>query len=392
MYDFDKVVDRKGTNCNKYDDEKVYNDPLMIPLWVADMDFEALPEIKKALQKIVDQSIYGYTNIKESYFEAVKLWMKNRHSFEIKKEWIVPTQGVITGLRLAIQTFTEVGDNILIMKPVYYPFDRSINITDRNIVECPLILKDNHYECDFGLFEKKIVENNVKMFILCNPHNPVGRVWTREELKIMGDICKKYNVYVASDEIHMDFVHPGYKHVPFFEVDESFKEISLICTSPSKTFNIAGIQVANIIIANDKIRERFEKLKRMSGIGTPNMFALAACEAAYTFGNQWVDELNFYIYENLKYMKKFVENNIKNIKVVNSEGLYLVWVDMRELEMDNSQLEEFMLKDAHLWLDEGYVFGTGGDGFERFNIACPRIVLKRALEQLEHAIKKRKDI
>lgn len=390
MYDFDKIIDRKGTNCNKYDDDKIYNDPLMIPLWVADMDFETLPEIKSALQKVVDQKIYGYTNIKESYYESVISWMKRRHNFDVQKNWIVPTQGVITGLRLAIQTFTDIGDNVLIMKPVYYPFDRSIDITDRHVIECPLVLKDNHYECDFELFEKKIIENNVKMFILCNPHNPIGKVWTKEELQKMGDICKKHNVYVASDEIHMDFIHEGYKHIPFFEVDESFKEFSLICTSPSKTFNIAGIQVANIIIANENIKEKFEKFKRMSGIGTPNMFALAACEAAYTYGDQWVDELNEYIYQNLQFMKDFLEEKTENIQVISSEGLYLVWVDMRKLGMKSEELEYFMLNEAHLWLDEGYVFGTGGEGFERFNIACPRKTLIQALTQLELALNKRR--
>lgn len=392
MYKFDKIIDRKGTNCNKYDDEKVYNDPLMIPLWVADMDFEALPEIKMALQKIVDQNIYGYTGIKDSYYQAVLSWMQKRHNFDIKKEWIVPTQGVITGLRLAIQTFTQVDDNILIMKPVYYPFDRSINITDRKIIECPLILENNHYECDFELFEKQIVENDVKMFILCNPHNPVGRVWTKEELQKMGDICKMHHVYVASDEIHMDFIHPGHKHIPFFEVDETFKDFSIVCTSPSKTFNIAGIQVANMIIANDEIREKFVKYKSMSGIGTPNMFALASCEAAYTFGHQWVDELNQYIYQNLLFMKEFINHKLPDLKVVDSEGLYLVWVDTRKLKMNCDELESFMLNEAHLWLDEGYVFGTDGNGFERFNIACPRAILARALQQLETAIKKRKDV
>lgn len=387
MYNFDKIIDRKGTNCNKYDDEKVYNDPKLIPLWVADMDFETLPEIKNALQRVVDQGIYGYTSLTSTFMDSVQAWMKTRHHWDIEKDWIIQTQGVITGLRLAIQTFTNVNDSVLIMKPVYYPFDRSIDVTDRKIVECPLVLKENHYECDFEQFEQTIIQNDVKMFILCNPHNPVGKVWSREELKTIGDICKKHHVYVASDEIHMDFIHPGFEHIPFTEVDESYKDFSIVCTSPSKTFNMAGLQIANIIIPNAEIRTKFEKLKRMAGIGTPNMFALAACEAAYTYGSQWVDELNDYIYQNFLYMKDFFKKRLPEYLVIDSEGLYLVWVDMRALNKSNQELEEFMLEKAHLWLDEGYVFGTGGDGFERFNVACPRVTLQKALKQLEQAIR-----
>ena len=386
MYDFDKIIDRRGTHCNKYDNEKVYKDAQMIPLWVADMDFETLPEISQALKKVVDQKIYGYTSMGNEYYDSLIKWMNERHDFNIEKEWIVPTIGVITGLRLAILTLTQKNDHVMIMKPVYYPFDRSININDRQIVECPLNLKEGHYECDFDLFEKKIIENDVKLFILCNPHNPVGRVWTKEELYQMGMICKKHHVYVVIDEIHMDFIHPGYKHIPFFNVDESFKDFSIVCTSPSKTFNMAGIQVANIIIENKEIRERFLKLRSMAGISTPNIFALSACQAAYTYGAQWVDELNTYIHANYEYMKNYIKEKMPQLKVIEPEGLYLVWVDMHALNMDKIQLEEFMLKKAHLWLDEGYVFGTGGEGFERFNIACPRSVLKRALDQLYEAI------
>lgn len=390
MYDFNKVINRIGTNCAKYDDEKVYQDDKMISLWVADMDFEVLPEIKEALQKVVDQNIYGYTNMTDEYYNCVISWLKDRHDFAVEKDWIVTAQGVIAGLRLAIQAYSEENDAVLIMKPVYYPFDRSINLTNRKVIECPLVLEDNKYVCDFDLFEQLIIDNDVKIFILCNPHNPLGKVWTKEELQKIGDICKKHHVYVVSDEIHMDFIHPGSKHIPFYEVDESFKEFSMICTSPSKTFNIAGIQVANMIIADEKMREKFEKRKSMSGIGTPNMFAIAALQAAYTYGKQWVDELNDYIYHNYLYFKQYLEENLPELKLIEAEGLYLIWVDMSSLNMNDKELEEFMLNKAHLWLDEGYIFGTGGSGFERFNIACPRSVLEKALNQLNKAIKERK--
>lgn len=386
MYNFDKEINRKNTNSIKYDRPKA-DDPRIIPMWVADMDFETLPEISQALEKRAQHAIYGYAAPTDDYYQSVIGWMKRRHHFDIEKDWIVTTPGVVTALKLAVRSFTNENDSIMVLKPVYYPFDASIHLNHRHVVECPLIFEDNQYRCDYDLFEKKIVENNVKMFILCNPHNPIGKVWTKEELYQLGMICKKHQVLVVSDEIHMDFVYQGHQHTPFYTVDESFKEFSIICTAPSKTFNLAALQTSNIIIANEKLKEAFVAEKNCVGVNDPNIFGLDACQAAYTYGDQWVDELVEYLQGNIDYMKNFFETRLPQIKVVDPQGLYLVWVDMRALKMSNEELEDFMLNKAYLWLDEGYIFGTGGDGFERFNIACPRSTLKRALEQLEEAIK-----
>ncbi len=385
MYNFDQVINRRNTNSSKYDGEKA-KDLRMIPMWVADMDFETLPEVKEALMKRAQHGIFGYASPTESYYQAVINWMKKRHDLTIEKDWIVTTPGVVTALKLAVQALTQENDKIMIMKPVYYPFDFSIQLNHREVVECPLCFDGKKYTCDFDLFEKLIVENDVKMFILCNPHNPIGRVYTKEELLQIGNICKKHHVYVVSDEIHMDFVYGQHQHIAFYNVDESFKDFTIICTAPSKTFNLAALQTSNIIIANKEIRDKYLAVKSADGVNDPNIFGLDACEAAYTYGHQWIDELLDYLQGNIDYMTQFFKESLPQIKVIQPEGLYLVWVDMRALGMHKDELEDFMLNKAYLWLDEGYIFGTGGEGFERFNVACPRSVLKQALEQLEKAV------
>lgn len=389
MYDFDKVIERRGTNSAKYDGDKA-KDSKMIPMWVADMDFETLPEVKEALVKRAEHGVFGYATLTESYYQSVIQWMERRHQFHIEKDWIVATPGVVTALKLAVRAFTKENDKVMIMKPVYYPFDFSIDLNHRMIIECPLLFDGENYTCDFDLFERNIVENDVKMFILCNPHNPIGKVWKKDELYQIGMICKKHDVIVVSDEIHMDFVYGDTKHVPFYEVDDSFKEMSIICTAPSKTFNLAALQTSNIIIKNEELRERYIQEKNASGVNDPNIFGLDACEAAYTYGDQWVDELVAYLQGNIDYMISFFEENMPEIKVIKPEGLYLIWVDMRSLHLSDEELETLMLEKAHLWLDEGYIFGTGGSGFERFNVACPRSILKKALNQLKDAVDENK--
>ena len=388
MYNFDEVIERKGTNCAKYDGEKA-KDPEIIPMWVADMDFETLPEVKEAIIKRASHGVYGYTMLPEAYYQAVINWMKNRHQFEIEKDWIVTTPGVVTALKLAVQAYTKQDDAIMVMKPVYYPFDMSIEANHRQVVECPLVFDGESYTCDFDLFEQKIVEHHVKMFILCNPHNPIGKVWKKEELLKIGQICQKHHVYVVSDEIHMDFVYAPHRHVPFYEVDPAFKDFSMICTSPSKTFNLAALQTSNILIANEEMRQKFIDTKNACGINDPNVFGIEACIAAYTYGCQWVDELLAYLQDNIHFMQDFFQTHLPELKVISPEGLYLIWVDMRSLNMNKDELETFMLEKAHLWLDEGYIFGNGGEGFERFNVATSRTTLTKALQQLEKAIKNR---
>lgn len=388
MYNFDEVVNRFGTDSVKWDLVKTnFQTDDIIPMWVADMDFKVLPEIRQALEKRLSHEIYGYSCIGNDYLQAVVDWMKNRHHWEIASDWIVTTPGVVSALAVAVNAFTTKGDAVIIQKPVYYPFDRVIEANGRVIIENPTIFCDNHYEIDFEDFEKKIVENNVKMYILCNPYNPIGKVWTYEELKRIGDICKKHHVIVASDEIHHDFIYEGYKHIPFYEVDSSYKEFSIICTAPSKTFNLAGMQTSNIIIANEEMRQKFVDMKTASGVNDANFLGRLACQTAYTYGAKWVDELVAYLNGNLEFMISYFKENLPQVNVIKPQGLYLVWVDFRSLGMEHEALEKFMLEKAKVWLDEGYIFGHGGEGFERFNIAMPRCLLEKALKQVAEAVK-----
>lgn len=388
MYNFDEIVNRRHSASVKWDLIEENNYPKdIIPMWVADMDFKTLPDITQAIQERASNGVYGYTQLTDEYLNAIKNWMKTRHQWDIEKDWIVVTPGVVTALKMAVNTYTQPNDNIIIQKPVYYPFDFSIELNDRNVIENEMKFVEDHYEIDAEDFETKIIENNVKMYILCNPHNPIGKVWTKEELKAVGDICKKHNVIVVADEIHQDFIYSGHRHIPFYMVDESFKEFSIICTAPSKTFNLAGLQTSNIIIANKELREQFTKTKDASGIVAPNLFGMVACQIAYEKGAKWVDELVAYLEDNIKFMVNFFETRLPQFKVIQPQGLYLVWVDFRALNMSHEDLEQFMLHKAKLWLDEGYIFGTGGRGFERFNVACPRKVLEKALLQLETAVK-----
>lgn len=387
MYNFDKLIERRGTGSIKWELIKAsgkHEDT--IPLWVADMDFETMPEITAALIERAKHPIYGYTMIMDDYLEAFIGWMKRRFDFNVEKEWVTTTPGVVTALGLAIQAYTKPGDKIIINKPIYYPFDIGIAVNERIVVENPMIYKDNKYYVDFEDFERKIIENDVKLFILCNPHNPIGKVWTQEELQTIGNICKKHGVIVVSDEIHQDFVYQGHTHIPFYKVDESFKEFSIICTAPSKTFNLAGLQTSNIVIANKDLRDKFETTKTKVGLMHVNIFGIEACKTAYQKGDQWVDELVEYLQGNIDYLTKFFEEKLPQCPVIKSEGLYLVWVDFSKFGMGHLELEEFMLNKAKLWLDEGYIFGTGGELFERFNVACPRAILVKALDQLEEAL------
>lgn len=392
MYNFDKVIERRNTKCAKWDGWKKEGKPEdVLPLWVADMDFETLPEVTEAIIERAKHSIYGYSMAGEDYYEAVCNWMKRRHNFDIKPENIVTTTGVVTALKLAVNAYTKPGDAIIINKPVYYPFDFSIDDNNRKKIECPMTFDGSEYELDFDLFEKLIVDNDVKMFILCNPYNPIGKVWRKDELLKLGDICKKHHVLVVSDEIHQDFVFEGYEHIPFVNVDESFKEFTIICTAPSKTFNLAGLQASNIIFFNEELKNKFVAMKSSLGFPVePNIFGIEACRVAYNHGDQWVDELVEYIEENVKYLDSFLKERLPMIKLIKPQGLYLVWVDFSALKMNHLELEKFMIDEAKLWLDEGYIFGNGGSGFERFNLAMPRSVLKEALNNLEAAIKRNK--
>ncbi|MCT8977778.1 pyridoxal phosphate-dependent aminotransferase [Clostridium sp. CX1] len=386
-YNFDEIIDRTNTNSIKWNFNKEllgYED--VIPMWIADMDFKTVPEVTEAIKKRAEHGIYGYSDGMDSYFNSVIKWMKRRHGFEVEKEWICTCPGIVPALHFILKACTNPGDRIIIQSPVYYPFYDSILHNHCEIVNNPLKFEEGKYTMDFQDLEKKIKEEKVRLLIICNPHNPVGRVWSKEELTKLGKICIENNVIVISDEIHSDLVFKDYKHTSFASISETFRENSITCTAPSKTFNIAGLQVSNVIISNRQLREKFKETLLNHGIKRLNLFGIIACEAAYNYGEQWLEELIEYLEDNKRFLNDFIKERIPKLKVVNTEGTYLVWIDCRKLGMTEEQLKLFMLTKAKVAFDEGFIFGQGGEGFERINIACPRTILKEALEKIEKAV------
>ena len=389
-FDFDKVIQRKGTNSLKYDFAEEYGKPAdALPLWVADMDFQTAPPILKRLEQLVQHGIFGYTDHKEDYVQAVKNWYQHRFAWDIQGEWIVKMPGVVAALAMAVRAFTKEGDSVLIQRPVYHPFSSVVETNRRNLVNNPLKLVNGYYEIDFDDFEKKIVDHQVKLFILCSPHNPVGRVWKEWELKRMGDICLKYKVLVASDEIHSDFVWQGFRHRVFASLSPAYQEITITCTAPSKTFNLAGLQAANVMIADPQLREKFRQESWSSGYSELNAMGLAACQAAYEEGGEWLEELKEYIWGNYLFLKEYLEAKMPQITPGVLEGTYLAWLDFRNLGLGEEKLVEMIVNRARVWFNGGTVFGPEGEGFQRVNIACPRPVLAEALKRLEQAVNHR---
>jgi len=389
MYDFKSIVSRNNTGAIKYDfaPEPVKGSGF-VPLTIADMEFAVCPEITEAIKSAADGRIYGYTYEDESYWQAVRDWMLRRHNWDVKRDWLVTTNGVVPALNIAVNAFTEPGDGIIIQSPVYPPFWSCIRDWERHIIENPLIFTENRYEIDFADFEAKCADpaNNVRMFILCNPHNPVGRVWTRDELMRLADICQKYGVLVVSDEIHNDLIMPGFTHTVYGTLPNAGSNW-VVCTAPSKTFNLAGLASSNIFIPDENMRKHFAKFNHMGGSGCLPFYARAATTAAYNKGAAWLDELIAVVNDNFNYLYRFIEEKLPCIKAVRTEGTYLAWLDMRELGLDAEALESFVLNKAYLALDEGYIFGENGKGFERWNLAMPHSLLVEALNRLEAAVK-----
>ena len=381
--DFDTVVDRRNTYSLKYDFAEKRGKPKeVLPLWVADMDFKVSSYITEALETVNIHGIYGYSEAGEDYFEALSGWMKRHYDWDIREEWLIKTPGVVFALAMAVKAYTEEGDGVLIQQPVYYPFSEVIEDNNRKIVVNELKQgKDGRYQIDLKDFERKIQGEKVKLFFLGNPHNPVGRVWGREELIRLGDICLKHNVIVVSDEIHSAFVFKG-KHTVFTGIREDYKEIGIVCTSPGKTFNIAGLQVSNIFIANEDLRKKFCRQVSAAGYSQINLPGLTACEAAYRHGDEWLTAVLKYIQENADYMKSFLQERLPKVKMTEMEGTYLVWLDFRGYHLRGGVLDRCLLEKAGLWLDSGSMFGKSGEGFQRINIACPRKILKEALDRL----------
>ncbi len=386
--DFDTVIERRNTRSLKYDFavERGMSEDIL-PMWVADMDFKTSSYIEDALAERVREGVFGYSEVKTPYFEIVRDWMVKRHGWQPQEEWLVKTPGVVTALAMAVKAYTEPGDAVLIQLPVYYPFAEVIEDNGRRVVSNTLYRgEDNRYHMDFEDFEEKIVQHKVKLFLLCNPHNPVGRVWTAEELTRLGDLCVKHGVIVVSDEIHEDFVFQG-KHQVFAGLKKEYEERCIVCTSPSKTFNLATMVLSNIFIPNRDLRKRFRKQLDAAGISQLGVMGLIACETAYSRGEEWYLAMHAYVCGNIVYVKNYVEQNLPGVTMTEHEGTYLVWRDFSGTGLSETKLEDMIVNRAKLWLDGGTMFGESGKGFQRINVACPRSILEEAMGRLKKALR-----
>lgn len=381
--DFDRIIDRKNTRCLKYDFAVKRGMPEdVLPLWVADMDFETSSYIEDALTERVKEGIFGYSDVQTPYFEIIRDWMIRHHDWEPQEKWLIKTPGVVFALAMAVKAYTDPGDKVLLQQPVYYPFSEVITDNGREVVSNDLVLtEEGNYKIDFADFEQKIIANGIKLFLLCSPHNPVGRVWTREELETIGDICVKHGVTVVSDEIHNDFSWEG-THTVFAGIKKEFADISVTCTSPSKTFNLASMLISNIFIPDQILRRKFRKEMDRAGISQLSVLGLVATEAAYAHGDEWYAAMKNYVRDNIAFARAYVEENLPGVRMIDTQGTYLIWLDFRQTGLTVEELDHKIIYEAKLWLDSGKIFGKTGEGFERINVACPRAVLQEALDRI----------
>lgn len=386
-YDFENAHARVNMEAAKWDAMGSAPAEGVVPLSVADMELLSPPQIIEELKRTAEFGMWGYTQWGGRYASAVRHWMSSRHGWDIQPDWIVQTNGVVQALYAAVRAYTNPGDGVLLITPVYPPFYQTVEQNGRRIVESPLLLENGRYQVNFTDFEEKA--RTCRMFILCSPHNPVGRVWTPEELRRIGDICLKYNVLVVSDEIHFDLIMPGYQHTCYATLGDTYAENCVVCTAPSKTFSLAGLCVANILVPNAGLRNKLARQVSLSGCNTFSIFGLRALEAGYTQCADWVDQLNEHIWGNYLYLKKFMAQHFPGVWVAQLEGTYLGWFDCRCFGMDGHTLGDFLRAEAQLYLNDGYVFGPAGDGFQRINLACGRAVLENALERLRRAVELR---
>ena len=381
--DFDRIIDRKNTRCLKYDFAAKRGMPEdVLPLWVADMDFETSSYIEDALTERVKEGIFGYSDVQTPYFEIIRDWMIRHHDWEPQEKWLIKTPGVVFALAMAVKAYTDPGDKVLLQQPVYYPFSEVITDNGREVVSNDLVLtEEGTYKIDFADFEQKIIANGIKLFLLCSPHNPVGRVWTKEELETIGDICVKHGVTVVSDEIHNDFIWEG-THTVFAGIKKEFADISVTCTSPSKTFNLASMLISNIFIPDQTLRRKFRKEMDRAGISQLSVLGLVATEAAYAHGDEWYAAMKNYVRDNIAFARAYVEENLPGVRMIDTQGTYLIWLDFRQTGLTVEELDHKIIYEAGLWLDSGKIFGKTGEGFERINVACPRAVLQEALDRI----------
>ena len=383
-YNFDELVPRRGSNSYKWDSAGSED---VLPMWVADMDFRTAPAVVEALRKRVEHGIFGYVKVPAAYYDAIGDWFKRRHSWRVEKDWILFTTGVVPALSAIIKALTHPGDKVLVQTPVYNCFFSSIRNDECEMVANPLIYRNGAYSIDFDDLEKKAADPRVKLLLLCNPHNPAGRVWTRQELTRIGEICLKNDVFVVADEIHCELVYPGHQYIPFASISEDFLHSSVTCTSPSKAFNLAGLQVANIFAANPAVRKKIDKALNVNEVCEINPFAVEALIAAYNEGEEWLEELRQYLLGNYNYLKRFFEEQLPQFPVLALEGTYLVWVDCSVLKQSSEEIVKMLLEKEKLWVNEGSLYGEAGDGFIRINIACPRQLLIEGLNRIARVLK-----
>ena len=384
MYDFDKIVDRHATANIKYDlRSKFFGKDDVLPMWVADMDFETPDFIRNAVTERAKHPIYGYSFREDSYYKSIINWIHRRHNWDIVADWIVYSPGIVPALNFSSLAFTVPGDTIIVQPPVYFPFFTAVTDHDRVVLNNKLLLSNGKYHIDFDDFEDKAKE--ASMFFLSSPHNPVGRVWTKDELAKLGEICVRNNVIIISDEIHNDLILPGYKHIPMASISEDIADITITCLAPSKTFNIAGLATSSVIISNEILRRKFEKVVNNLHLSMGNLFGAVASQAGYTYGDSWVDSLMQYVSTNFKIVEDALNNTDGAIKVIHAEATYMAWLDFRGTGFDDEKIKEILINKAGLGLSAGPIFGDGGEGFQRINLAAPSSIVIVAMEKLIHA-------
>lgn len=385
-YDFDRETDRRNTWSVKHDLKEKYKKPAdCIPLWVADMDFCSPDCVKQALSETIEHGIFGYSQADDRYYETVLSWYERRMGWKPEKEWIVCTPGIVFALSMAVQAFSKEGDRVLIQTPVYGPFRKAIERNGRIAVENPLILKDGRYEMDLAGLEKTIETEQVTLMLLCSPHNPGGRVWDEEELRSVSEICQRHHVFVVSDEIHGDLIYPGRRQIPYASLSEDAAAHCMVCTSPSKTFNLAGLTLSNLFIPDPEARRTFNRTLARAGMDNINRMGMVACTAAYRHGEEWLEELLSYLEGNLALLRDFTKNRVPQIDLIEPNGTYLAWLDCRRLGWSDEELDHFFSHTARVWLEPGTDFGNRGSGFMRINLASSRSVIKEALDRIEKA-------
>ena len=383
-YDFDEIIPRRGTNSYKWDSA---GDADVLPMWVADMDFRTAPPVVEALRKRVEHGIFGYVRVPDAYYAAVTNWFARRHDWQIEKEWIIYTTGVVPALSAVIKALTVPGDKVMVQTPVYNCFFSSIRNNGCGMITNPLIYRNGTYQINFADLEQKAADPSIKVLLLCNPHNPAGRVWTKQELTRIGDICIRNNVWVVADEIHCELVFPGHTYIPFASISQEFLMHSVTCTSPSKAFNLAGLQIANIISADTDIRTKIDKAINVNEVCDVNPFGVEALMAAYNDSEEWLEELKQYLFDNYNYLRAYFSEYLPEFPVSMLEGTYLVWVDCSVLNQSSDEIVKTLLEKEKLWVNEGSLYGEIGEGFIRINIACPRQQLIEGLNRLRRALK-----